>query len=100
MELLFIALGGAILGIIARYAFSANRSTQGVVLIPAIGVAAAAIVWVALTWLGMAWDGGWIWVITLVATAITVGVAAPVIGVLRERADIAELVTLRSAASA
>jgi hypothetical protein len=97
MELLFIALGGAILGLIARYVFSTNRSTHGVVLVPAIGVAASAVVWVALTWLGMAWDGGWIWAITLVATAITVGIAAPVIGTLRERSDIATLVTLRSA---
>ena len=34
---------------------------------PPIGAGVAAVVWVALTWLGWAWDGGWIWVVSLVA---------------------------------
>jgi hypothetical protein len=41
MELLFVTLGGVILGLIARYVLP-HRHVHGVVLIPAIGAAAAA----------------------------------------------------------
>lgn len=95
MELLFITLGGAILGLIARYTL-AHRENHGVVLVPAIGAAVAAVIWVGLTWAGLAWDGGWIWVISLVVTAVVVGVADPLIGIYRERADIARFVALRT----
>ncbi|TFC51255.1 hypothetical protein [Cryobacterium shii] len=73
MELLFIALGGAVLGLAARYALP-GRHTHGSVLVPAIGTMIAAVVWVALTWLGLAWDQGWIWWVTLgVAALASVG---------------------------
>ena len=68
MELLFVTLGGAILGLAAHFALP-RREFRGVVLVPAVGAGVAAVVWVALTWLGMPWDGGWIWVISLVASA-------------------------------
>ena len=48
MELLFVALGGAILGLAAHFAFH-YRHLRGVVVVPAIGTAVAAIVWVGLT---------------------------------------------------
>jgi len=66
MELLFVVLGGAILGLAARYSLP-RRHTYGSALVPAVGAGVAAVVWVALTWLGWAWDGGWIWVVSLVA---------------------------------
>lgn len=69
MELLFIALFGAIIGLAARY-FLPGRSEQGSVLVPAIGTVAASIVWVALTWLGWNWAGGWIWWVSLAASAV------------------------------
>ena len=86
MELLFVTLGGAILGLAARYAIP-RRRTHGVVLVPAVGAAAAAVVWVALTWLGFAWDGGWIWVISLVVSGLAAAAVAMAIGPRRERAD-------------
>lgn len=88
MELLFVALGGAILGLAAHFAFH-YRHLRGVVVVPAIGTAVAAIVWVGLTWLGWAWDGGWIWVVSLVAAGIASAASAYVIGPDRERADAA-----------
>ena len=69
MELLFVVLGGAILGLAARYSLP-RRHTYGSALVPAIGTAVAAVVWVALTWLGWAWDGGWIWVVSFVAAGL------------------------------
>jgi uncharacterized membrane protein YeaQ/YmgE (transglycosylase-associated protein family) len=68
MELLFIALFGAVIGLAARY-FLPGRSTQGSVLVPAIGTVSASVVWVGLTWLGWNWAGGWIWWVSLVASA-------------------------------
>ncbi|MFD1714247.1 hypothetical protein ACFSBZ_07190 [Amnibacterium flavum] len=90
MELLFVSLGGALLGLLARYTLP-RRQTNGVVLVPAIGAAAAGVIWVALTWLGLAWDQGLIWWITLALAAATVAAAALLIGRARERHDAARL---------
>lgn len=88
MELLFVALGGAILGLAARYALP-RRHTYGSALVPATGTAVAAVVWVGLTWLGWPWDGGWIWVVSLVAAAAASAGTALLIGPRREHADAA-----------
>ena len=88
MELLFVALGGAILGLAARYSLP-RRHTYGSALVPAIGTGVAAVVWVGLTWLGWPWDGGWIWVVSLVASGLVAAASAYVIGPRRERADAA-----------
>ena len=69
MELLFIALGGAVLGIAARYALP-GRMTHGSVRVPAINAMVESFVWVALTRIGMPWDGGLIWGVTLGVTAL------------------------------
>ncbi|KFF59659.1 hypothetical protein JF66_09650 [Cryobacterium sp. MLB-32] len=68
MELLFVALGGTVLGLAARYALP-GRSTMGVMLIPVLGTLVASAVWVGLTWLGWAWDAGAIWWVSLGAAA-------------------------------
>ena len=86
MELLFVALGGAIIGLAARY-FLPHRHTHGAVLIPALGVMVSSALWVALTWAGLKWNGGWIWWITLVGTAVIVAVADIVIGRVRTAQD-------------
>ncbi|UOE45602.1 hypothetical protein [Agromyces larvae] len=86
MELLFVTLGGAILGLAARYGLP-RRQTHGTVLVPAIGAGVAAVVWVALTWFGWPWDGGWIWVVSLVAAGAVSALAALLIGPRREQAD-------------
>ena len=88
MELLFVTLGGAILGIAAHFALPL-RQMRGVALVPSIGAAVAAIVWVGLTWLGWAWDGGWIWVVSLAASALASAAAAYLIGPGRQKADAA-----------
>jgi len=86
MELLFITLGGAIIGLIARYALP-YRHAHGSVLVPAFGAGFAAALWVALTWAGLKWNGGWIWWITLIATAVvTVGIDL-LLGAVRTRGD-------------
>ncbi|GAA2028091.1 hypothetical protein GCM10009819_09510 [Agromyces tropicus] len=87
MELLFITLGGAILGLAARYVVP-RREFHGVLLVPAVGAGTAAVVWVALTWLGLAWDGGWIWLVSLVLSGAAAAGAAYVVGRRREQDDV------------
>ncbi|WP_205649330.1 hypothetical protein [Agromyces sp. LHK192] len=99
MELLFVTLGGAILGAIARYTLP-KRHSYGSVLVPAIGAGVAAIVWVALTWLGWAWDGGWIWVVSLVVAGLAAGASALLIAPRREHADAALFERLSKPATA
>jgi hypothetical protein len=93
MELMFVALGGAILGLAARYALP-RRLTHGSVLVPAVGTGVAAVVWVVLTWLGWAWDGGWIWWVSLILAGLAAVVVDLRLGKRREAADLAMLHTL------
>lgn len=93
MELLFVALGGALLGLAARYALP-RRLTHGSVLVPAVGTGVAALVWIVLTWLGWAWDGGWIWWVSFVVAAGASVVVDVLVGRRREAADLAMLHTL------
>jgi hypothetical protein len=86
MELIFVTLGGLILGFAARYALP-HREETGVVVAPAVGAGVAAVAWVALTWAGLAWDGGWIWVISLVLAGLAAAVTELVLGRRREQAD-------------
>jgi hypothetical protein len=99
VELLFVALGGAILGLGARY-FLPGRHTHGSVLVPAIGVMVASALWVALTWAGLKWDGGWIWWISLGGTAVVVTIADLLIGRIWKTSDERLLATLTKGAIA
>ena len=98
MELLFITVGGAILGLLARYLLPA-RQRHGSVLMPAVGAALAAAFWEAFTWLGLKWDGGWIWVFTIVLTAAVVVVVNLLIVAVRGRSDEELLATLSKGAA-
>jgi uncharacterized membrane protein YeaQ/YmgE (transglycosylase-associated protein family) len=98
MELLFIGLIGAVLGLAARYLLP-HRETHGAVLIPALGVIASVVLWVGLTWLGFKWDAGWIWWISILGTALVVIVVDIVIGQVRTRSDRQLLITLSRGAA-
>jgi len=86
MELIFVVVGGAILGLAAQFVVPL-RHLRGVAVGPAIGAAVASVVWVALTWLGWAWDGGWIWVVSLVLAALVPAAVLYLLSPRRERAD-------------
>ncbi|CAN5218336.1 hypothetical protein BH09ACT2_BH09ACT2_14300 [soil metagenome] len=96
MELLFVTLGGAILGLAARYGVP-KRDTHGALLVPGIGAVVSAVVWAALTWLGWKFDGGWIWVVSLVAAAVVAVLASVFLGRQRTEQD-AELLSALSRA--
>lgn len=86
MELLFVALGGLILGLIAYYALP-RRNLTGAALLPAFGAIVAALLWVALTWLGLKYDAPVIWLITLPVTAAATVAVALLLGRSRQRRD-------------
>jgi hypothetical protein len=95
VELLFITLFGVLIGLAARYGLP-HRHLHGSVLVPAIGGLVAAVVWVALTWAGLPWDGGLIWVLSLVATAVVVVPVGLSLGRSRARRDEASLQAMLS----
>lgn len=93
MELLFVFLAGAVIGLLARYCLP-DRHRHGSLLVPAVGAAVACALWVVLTWAGLAWDGGWIWWITILSTILVAVVADLALGRSRRHADAARLATL------
>ncbi len=69
MELAYVTVIGAFIGLALRYLLP-GRTDYGLFLLPAVGGAVTAAVWVGLVWLGFKFDGGWIWVISLVASGV------------------------------
>ena len=86
MEMLFVVLGGILIGLGARYVLP-GRPVIGFAILPAIGGAASAVVWAALTWAGWPYDGTWIWVATFVITAAAVTGTAFVVARRRTESD-------------
>lgn len=86
MELLFVTVIGAGIGLLLRYVVP-GRHTYGILVLPALAAAVTALVWVALVWLGWTFDGTWIWVVSLLAGGIAALVTALVLRRARPRAD-------------
>jgi hypothetical protein len=70
VELLFAALGGALLGFIFHFALP-GQETRGALWSAGWGTCSAIVVWEALIWAGLKSGGGWIWVIALLVAALT-----------------------------
>jgi quaternary ammonium compound-resistance protein SugE len=90
VELLFVALLGALIGAVARYALP-HRATHGALLMPAVGAAAAMVAWVALVWAGLPRDQGVIWIASLGVSALVAAVVDLVIGRRRSAQDARDL---------
>ncbi|MBT1665033.1 hypothetical protein [Curtobacterium flaccumfaciens] len=86
MELLFAVLGGVIIGAVAHVILP-WRSNRGVLVGPAVGGIAAAVLWEALTWAGWQYDGTWIWVVALVGSGVVVLVVEWLLGTQRDKRD-------------
>eukprot|EP00611_Tribonema_gayanum_P011611 TRINITY_DN21913_c0_g1_i1.p2 TRINITY_DN21913_c0_g1~~TRINITY_DN21913_c0_g1_i1.p2 ORF type:complete len:100 (-),score=24.31 TRINITY_DN21913_c0_g1_i1:97-396(-) len=70
MELLFVTVLGAGIGLLVRYLVP-SRGSYGILLLPAVGAAATAITWVGLLWAArLTFDGTWIWVTALAAAVL------------------------------
>ena len=88
--MILIAAG---LGFIAHYTLP-GRDTRGSLLLGAAAAGVAAVIWVSLLWLGFTFDGGWIWLISLVAGGVAALVLALVLPSRRHAADRALLTKL------
>lgn len=64
MELVFILIYGALLGLMAPYLLS-GRENYGVFLAPALALIYGFVSWTLLTWLGFKYTEYWIWTITM-----------------------------------
>jgi len=75
MELLFIAIYAAILGLVAPY-LGINTKQMGSLVPGAIALVKGAAAWAVLTWCGLHYDQAWIWLIVMLAmpAAMVVGV--------------------------
>lgn len=93
VELLFVAVIAAGIGSILRYALP-RRDAHGILLLPAVATVVTMAVWVALLWLGLTFDGGWIWLISLVAGALATIVVALALPRIRAGADARRLTEL------
>ena len=75
MELVYVTVIGAGIGLLLRYVLP-GRQVYGVLLLPAVGAAATAVVWVGMVWLGVTFDTPWIWVASLSASLVASAVVA------------------------
>jgi hypothetical protein len=79
MELMFVVILAASFSLGVRYIFRA-RYTFGSAMFPALGAAVASATWAGLTWLDWSFDGGWIWLVSLLAgpiVCLAVGIFLP-----------------------
>jgi hypothetical protein len=94
MELLFVVLISASLGLAVRYVLR-GRETYGAALLPAVSAAVSSAVWVLLLW-GLNWqfDGTWIWVAALVLGPVVAFIVGGILPRKRHDADRAQLTKL------
>jgi hypothetical protein len=86
VELLFAALGGALLGLIVHFALP-GLPTRGALWVAGWTTCAAIVVWEVLIWAGLTAGGGWIWVIDLVVAGLTAVATALITARRRDAAD-------------
>ncbi|GEB46127.1 hypothetical protein DEU35_3125 [Microbacterium sp. AG157] len=70
MQILLGLVIGAVIGLVAHFALP-HRHLRGVALAPLAGAAAAAVVWTALTWVGLGADSPILWIVAVLAPAVT-----------------------------
>ncbi|UCR89065.1 hypothetical protein [Mycetocola spongiae] len=86
MELLFVVLGGVVLGLVAQFSLP-GQAQRGVGLLPALGGGVAGLSAGLLQLISFHWDGGWIWWISFAAAGIIAFAVGLVLRRTRTRAD-------------
>lgn len=86
LELIYIIVLGMGIGLAVRYLVP-GRSAHGLLLMPAVGTALAAVAWVAFTWLGWPADEPGIWFASLGVSLAGSVAAAILLARMRARAD-------------
>ncbi len=86
MELLFVTVIGAGIGLVLEFVLP-KRHSYGLLLLPGVDAIVTSAVWAGLVWLGWKFDGGWIWVVALVAGGLASLIVSLVASRVRERQD-------------
>ncbi|MEO7005627.1 MAG: hypothetical protein ABI275_09500 [Terrimesophilobacter sp.] len=86
MEMLFVVLGGLLLGI-GPYYLLPGKARYGAAVLPAVDGAVTAAVWAGLTWAGWKFDSGWIWIVALAAGVVAAVLTGFVVARMRSAAD-------------
>lgn len=94
MEFLFIVFYAAILGLVAPYV-TLGSDRYGVLVPPAIGLAAGSVLWIVLTWLGFEYTSGWIWSIVMLGMPIAMFFGSKALEKTRQEVDEKALATKR-----
>ncbi|MBN9606453.1 MAG: hypothetical protein J0G30_07565 [Actinomycetales bacterium] len=98
MEIIYVTVIGAGIGLVLRYLLP-HRASYGLVLLPCASAAVTAAIWAGLTWLGWTPAGGWIWVAALgaaLAIALVLGLVLPAQRRTADERALAEAVASRS----
>lgn len=86
MQLIYAETVAIVLGL-AAHALLPRRELSGVLLLPAVGGVAGAIVWVGLTWAQVKQGGSAMWLATLLAAALSAVVVGLLVRSTRFRRD-------------
>jgi uncharacterized membrane protein YeaQ/YmgE (transglycosylase-associated protein family) len=86
MQLIYAETVAIVLGL-AAHAVLPRRDFTGVLLLPAVGGVACAIVWVGLTWAQVEQGGPAMWLASLLAAALSAVVVGLVVRGARDRRD-------------
>jgi hypothetical protein len=94
MYILLALIAACALGIAVHYALP-HRSLRGVVVVPAIAAAVAAVVYTLMQWSGIGEDNGWLWLASVVGGVVVSAAVGYVLTASRHRADAEKKVALR-----
>jgi hypothetical protein len=98
MEIAFLVVYAAILGLVAPYVIG-KREQYGS-LVPAVAsLVAGSALWAILTWVGLKYDEGWIWVIVMLAMPAALFIATSYLAKQRDKRDAAEFERIRQIAN-
>ena len=94
MEFLFILFYASILGLVAPYV-TLGSDRYGILVPPAIGLAAGSLMWITLTWLGFSYTDGWIWSIVMLTMPVAMFFGSKALDKQREKVDATALAATR-----
>ncbi|MBO9627718.1 MAG: hypothetical protein J7484_15265 [Microbacterium sp.] len=86
MYILLALIGACVLGIAAHYLIG-GRPLRGVVLTPAIATAVAAVVYTGMQWAGVGEGSIWLWLASVLGSAVVAALATLAIVSVRRRSD-------------
>ncbi|GGD72620.1 hypothetical protein [Microbacterium murale] len=93
MYILLALISACALGIAVHFVLP-HRSLRGVVVVPAIAAAVAAVVYTLMQWSGIGEDNGWVWLASIGGAVIVSALVGYVLTVMRHRADAEQKVAL------